>query len=217
MVSVDRVMDGHSPHLQAMCILTSSPSVNVMASLEELLILNQSLVSCQKHEHKNWEVFLFVVVTLLRKWAISRRGKFNFPRLSSTSWQCTRLPQTRRQRFRFVEEIQSGRAWLEIAMGQGKTWLAHWMLDNRQVWILACFISGCFYYLILVLIFFFFFSLPFICGGFSTVFGSQLDIHSGGIDLAFPHHENEIAQSEAYHQCGQWANYFLHSGERFFF
>uniref|UniRef100_A0A674P2L7 Probable cysteine--tRNA ligase, mitochondrial n=1 Tax=Takifugu rubripes TaxID=31033 RepID=A0A674P2L7_TAKRU len=46
----------------------------------------------------------------------------------------------------------------------------------------------------------------------STVFGSQLDIHSGGIDLAFPHHENEIAQSEAYHQCAQWANYFLHSG-----
>ncbi|XP_051283243.1 probable cysteine--tRNA ligase, mitochondrial [Dicentrarchus labrax] len=46
----------------------------------------------------------------------------------------------------------------------------------------------------------------------SSVFGSQLDIHSGGIDLAFPHHENEIAQSEAYHQCGQWANYFLHSG-----
>lgn len=45
------------------------------------------------------------------------------------------------------------------------------------------------------------------------MFGSQLDIHSGGIDLAFPHHENEIAQSEAYHQCGQWANYFLHSGE----
>ncbi|XP_070850101.1 probable cysteine--tRNA ligase, mitochondrial isoform X2 [Chaetodon trifascialis] len=46
----------------------------------------------------------------------------------------------------------------------------------------------------------------------SLVFGSQLDIHSGGIDLAFPHHENEVAQSEAYHQCGQWANYFLHSG-----
>ncbi|XP_041128147.1 probable cysteine--tRNA ligase, mitochondrial isoform X1 [Polyodon spathula] len=46
----------------------------------------------------------------------------------------------------------------------------------------------------------------------STVFGSQLDIHSGGIDLAFPHHENEIAQCEAYHQCAQWGNYFLHSG-----
>uniref|UniRef100_A0A3Q3FYZ1 cysteine--tRNA ligase n=1 Tax=Labrus bergylta TaxID=56723 RepID=A0A3Q3FYZ1_9LABR len=40
----------------------------------------------------------------------------------------------------------------------------------------------------------------------------QLDVHSGGIDLAFPHHENEVAQSEAYHQCEQWANYFLHSG-----
>lgn len=46
----------------------------------------------------------------------------------------------------------------------------------------------------------------------SGMFGSQLDIHSGGIDLAFPHHENEIAQSEAFHQCDQWANYFLHSG-----
>lgn len=66
-------------------------------------------------------------------------------------------------------------------------------------------------FLLFELVFFF----PFLCGGFSTVFGSQLDIHSGGIDLAFPHHENEIAQSEAYHQCGQWANYFLHSGERF--
>ncbi|KAL4656980.1 putative cysteine-tRNA ligase, mitochondrial [Arapaima gigas] len=39
-----------------------------------------------------------------------------------------------------------------------------------------------------------------------------LDIHSGGIDLAFPHHENEIAQCLAYHQCEQWGNYFLHSG-----
>ncbi|TRY59037.1 hypothetical protein DNTS_006170 [Danionella cerebrum] len=41
---------------------------------------------------------------------------------------------------------------------------------------------------------------------------SNLDIHSGGIDLAFPHHENEIAQCEAHHQCEQWGNYFLHSG-----
>lgn len=46
----------------------------------------------------------------------------------------------------------------------------------------------------------------------SSMFGRQLDIHSGGIDLAFPHHENEVAQSEAFHQCSQWANYFLHSG-----
>ncbi|XP_032170295.1 probable cysteine--tRNA ligase, mitochondrial isoform X2 [Mustela erminea] len=46
----------------------------------------------------------------------------------------------------------------------------------------------------------------------SLLFGSQLDIHSGGVDLAFPHHENEIAQCEAFHRCRQWGNYFLHSG-----
>ncbi|XP_072206350.1 probable cysteine--tRNA ligase, mitochondrial isoform X2 [Excalfactoria chinensis] len=49
----------------------------------------------------------------------------------------------------------------------------------------------------------------------SAVFGRQLDIHTGGIDLAFPHHENEIAQCEAYHQCEQWGNYFLHSAVDF--
>ena len=52
----------------------------------------------------------------------------------------------------------------------------------------------------------------------SDILGSQIDIHSGGIDLAFPHHDNELAQSEAYwldqkhnHQH-QWVNYFLHMG-----
>jgi cysteinyl-tRNA synthetase len=51
----------------------------------------------------------------------------------------------------------------------------------------------------------------------SDVLGKQIDIHSGGIDLAFPHHDNELAQSEAYwSKCGkdsvQWVNYFLHMG-----
>ncbi|KAK7206418.1 tRNA synthetases class I (C) catalytic domain-containing protein [Myxozyma melibiosi] len=46
----------------------------------------------------------------------------------------------------------------------------------------------------------------------SEVIGAQMDIHSGGIDLAFPHHDNELAQSEAYHECPQWVNYFLHTG-----
>ncbi|KAF9432583.1 hypothetical protein BGZ76_010597 [Entomortierella beljakovae] len=46
----------------------------------------------------------------------------------------------------------------------------------------------------------------------SEVLGSSMDIHSGGIDLAFPHHDNELAQSEAYHQCDQWVNYFTHCG-----
>ena len=47
----------------------------------------------------------------------------------------------------------------------------------------------------------------------SAKFGEQMDIHSGGVDLAFPHHDNEIAQSEAYWTShNQWVNYFLHMG-----
>ncbi|KAN0091593.1 tRNA synthetases class I (C) catalytic domain containing protein [Tylopilus felleus] len=46
----------------------------------------------------------------------------------------------------------------------------------------------------------------------SAIFGDNMDIHSGGIDLAFPHHDNEMAQSEAYHGCSAWVNYFLHTG-----
>ena len=39
-----------------------------------------------------------------------------------------------------------------------------------------------------------------------------VDLHTGGDDLKFPHHDNEIAQSEAYFDCEQWMNYFLHTG-----
>jgi cysteinyl-tRNA synthetase len=39
--------------------------------------------------------------------------------------------------------------------------------------------------------------------------GEQLDIHCGGIDNAFPHHTNEIAQSEAY-VGHKWCNYWFH-------
>ncbi|XP_076233789.1 cysteine--tRNA ligase-like protein, mitochondrial [Calliopsis andreniformis] len=49
----------------------------------------------------------------------------------------------------------------------------------------------------------------------STVFGNSIDIHSGGIDLAFPHHENEEAQSCSYHEVDQWVNYWLHCGHLF--
>lgn len=47
----------------------------------------------------------------------------------------------------------------------------------------------------------------------SLMFGDNLDIHSGGRDLCFPHHECELLQSEAFHGCNQWVNYFLHSGQ----
>ena len=49
----------------------------------------------------------------------------------------------------------------------------------------------------------------------SNIVGQTLDIHTGGEDLRFPHHDNELAQAEAfYHDCGcsQWVNYFLHTG-----
>ncbi|MDO4860099.1 MAG: cysteine--tRNA ligase [Bacillota bacterium] len=41
--------------------------------------------------------------------------------------------------------------------------------------------------------------------------GETIDIHAGGQDLIFPHHENEIAQSEA-HNGKQFANYWMHNG-----
>ena len=45
----------------------------------------------------------------------------------------------------------------------------------------------------------------------NTYLGKTIDIHSGGQDLIFPHHENEIAQSEAANQC-VFANYWVHNG-----
>jgi len=45
----------------------------------------------------------------------------------------------------------------------------------------------------------------------SELLGNQFDIHGGGADLQFPHHENEIAQSEGAHQC-QYVNYWMHNG-----
>lgn len=42
--------------------------------------------------------------------------------------------------------------------------------------------------------------------------GAPPDLHTGGTDLRFPHHENEIAQSEAFYQCKPWCPHFLHIG-----
>jgi len=46
----------------------------------------------------------------------------------------------------------------------------------------------------------------------SSVLGKSIDIHTGGFDLKFPHHDNELAQSEAYFDNDNWIRYFLHSG-----
>ena len=42
--------------------------------------------------------------------------------------------------------------------------------------------------------------------------GKQFDIHGGGLDLVFPHHENEIAQSCCSNQSKKFVNYWLHNG-----
>jgi cysteinyl-tRNA synthetase len=44
-----------------------------------------------------------------------------------------------------------------------------------------------------------------------AILGETFDIHGGGLDLVFPHHENEIAQSECFHGKPQ-ARYWLHNG-----
>lgn len=50
------------------------------------------------------------------------------------------------------------------------------------------------------------------CSVMSTKYlGEHIDIHCGGADLIFPHHENEIAQSEA-HNHEKFANYWMHNG-----
>lgn len=50
------------------------------------------------------------------------------------------------------------------------------------------------------------------CSAMSAeLLGNHFDIHGGGQDLQFPHHENEIAQSEGAHGC-KFVNYWLHNG-----
>ena len=42
--------------------------------------------------------------------------------------------------------------------------------------------------------------------------GETIDIHAGGVDLQFPHHENEVAQSECAHGGAPFARFWLHNG-----
>ena len=51
------------------------------------------------------------------------------------------------------------------------------------------------------------------CSAMSEKFlGRDFDIHGGGLDLTFPHHENEIAQSVCAHEHAQFARYWIHNG-----
>jgi cysteinyl-tRNA synthetase len=46
----------------------------------------------------------------------------------------------------------------------------------------------------------------------SQIFGNNLDFHAGGVDLKFPHHENEEAQSCVFHNVDDWVSYWVHTG-----
>ena len=46
----------------------------------------------------------------------------------------------------------------------------------------------------------------------SDLLGGNMDVHAGGVDLKFPHHDNELCQAEARFGHGQWVNHFWHSG-----
>ncbi|MGB0935269.1 MAG: cysteine--tRNA ligase [Alphaproteobacteria bacterium] len=51
------------------------------------------------------------------------------------------------------------------------------------------------------------------CSAMSTKYlGETFDIHGGGCDLIFPHHENELAQSTGVHGHGTFAKYWMHNG-----
>ena len=51
------------------------------------------------------------------------------------------------------------------------------------------------------------------CSAMSAAYlGDVFDIHGGGLDLIFPHHENEIAQSRCAHGTPAMANYWMHNG-----
>jgi cysteinyl-tRNA synthetase len=51
------------------------------------------------------------------------------------------------------------------------------------------------------------------CSAMSAAYlGDVFDIHGGGLDLIFPHHENELAQSRCAHGTSTMANYWMHNG-----
>eukprot|EP00468_Gymnochlora_sp_CCMP2014_P000854 CAMPEP_0167740296 /NCGR_PEP_ID=MMETSP0110_2-20121227/196_1 /TAXON_ID=629695 /ORGANISM="Gymnochlora sp., Strain CCMP2014" /LENGTH=590 /DNA_ID=CAMNT_0007624169 /DNA_START=253 /DNA_END=2021 /DNA_ORIENTATION=+ len=51
------------------------------------------------------------------------------------------------------------------------------------------------------------------CSAMATnLFGEELSVHTGGIDLQFPHHNNEIAQCCAHHSTVSWGHTWMHTG-----
>jgi len=46
----------------------------------------------------------------------------------------------------------------------------------------------------------------------NDVLGETFEVHAGGVDLCFPHHNNELAQGEAYGRCHEWVKHWWHVG-----
>ncbi|RKP18262.1 hypothetical protein ROZALSC1DRAFT_30023, partial [Rozella allomycis CSF55] len=76
--------------------------------------------------------------------------------------------------------------WKSLKVKNEKCWPSPWG-DGRPGWHIECSVLS------------------------SLIFGSKIDLHTGGSDLKFPHHENEIAQCKMYHE-DEWCKTFLHSG-----
>ncbi|XP_017836883.1 probable cysteine--tRNA ligase, mitochondrial isoform X2 [Drosophila busckii] len=93
------------------------------------------------------------------------------------------------------QQLQHKRHPADFALWKAKkeqydpSWLAPWGGEGRPGWHIECSAIA------------------------SMCFGSKLDFHAGGLDLRFPHHENEEAQCCAHHEQEQWVNYWLHTGQ----
>ena len=79
---------------------------------------------------------------------------------------------------------------------------------NAQLWQIGTYPSSPFHFNVPLI------ETPSTIENIRRLLGPSIDIHAGGVDLVFPHHENEIAQSEAYSGqtfCNCWVRQFHHS------
>ena len=85
-----------------------------------------------------------------------------------------------------LEDVKDFALWKLVE--SGPSWLPKWGHKGRPGWHIECSALA------------------------SHIFGNRIDIHAGGVDLQFPHHENEEIQCCAYFNNSQWVNYWIHSG-----
>ncbi|EDW09616.2 probable cysteine--tRNA ligase, mitochondrial [Drosophila mojavensis] len=106
-----------------------------------------------------------------------------------------KLQNISKEEWALQENEQGKRSAADFALWKAKkakyepSWSSKWGGEGRPGWHIECSaIAGMF-------------------------FGEELDFHAGGLDLRFPHHENEEAQCCAHFKKNQWVNYWLHTGQ----